>query len=341
MSKIEEATYIIPLIYKNFNRIRGQEVSANLFKTIINRLNDTYQYGIEPLLVEVEEIKELYKHKWFRDKILFSFNFIQDLNARGVYPLIARKHDICFSKLCPPVGYNNEYAQAELHAEMLGMKFFPKYILDERKDPLDINNSWHTIINFHKGRHKLNVGIYHRADTCPIQSNAYYDFQRMNGCYNYKLIGYGSNRSYDNQKIKDILTDIDVVLYTPPTHADPWPNFIFECLASCIPVIFLHRKYQVIGSGIQELRGLFPQLFIDVDLTSIVYPNDDKVQLELLKKYSNYEDSAIRAINNWSIKQAMLLRDTTVFRISGHIEKVINERTNKNKKENPKICNQM
>ena len=255
---------IIPLIYQDFGRARGPIESAKYFKELIEDLNGRFfkEYNLKPLMMEVGEIRDFYNNKENRDKLLFSFNFVQDLEARGLYPIIARKHDVCFSKLQPPAGFNNEYAQAKLHSEIVGMEYFPKYFLGPVRDLQLIQWSWKKLYYRDTQPKGITIGIYHRIDTCPVQTRIYKKFKLMFPEFKFVEIGnIGYNLPY--MKAEDFRDQIDLVLYTPPTHADPWPNTIFECLASSIPVIFLHRKNQVIGSGIQELRMLFPKLFVD------------------------------------------------------------------------------
>ena len=260
---------IIPLIYQDFGRARGPIESAKYFKELIEDLNGRFfkEYNLKPLMMEVGEIRDFYNNKENRDKLLFSFNFVQDLEARGLYPIIARKHDVCFSKMIPPVGFNNEYAQAKLHSEIVGMEYFPKYFLGPVRDLQLIQWSWKKLYYRDTQPKEITIGIYHRIDTCPVQTRIYKKFKLMFPEFKFVEIGnIGYNLPY--MKAEDFRDQIDLVLYTPPTHADPWPNTIFECLASCIPVIFLHRKNQVIGSGIQELRMLFPKLFVDYNISS-------------------------------------------------------------------------
>lgn len=316
---------IIPLIYKDFGRARGQIESAKYFKDLIEGMNHRFLgVNIKPLIVEVSEIKDLYKNKEFREDLLFSFNFVQDLDARGLYPIIARKYDVCFSKMVPPAGFNNEYAQAKLHSEIVGMNYFPKYFLGPMREYRDLAWSWKKLYYKDTLPKQITIGIYYRMDTCPIQSKVYKRFKMLFPDFKYVEIGNEID-NLPHMEAEDFRNKIDMVLYTPPTHSDPWPNTIFECLASSIPVIFIHRKNQVIGSGIQELRMIFDKLFVDYQME---YDTCRPQEIEAYQKiFCIFKDKVLPGeVANFSgdnIKKALRLVNYTTTSVKEQIEKAL------------------
>lgn len=318
---------LIPLIYKDVGMAKGPIESAKVFKNMIEKMDIEYTccdetVKFKPILLEVTEIKRYYKDPDFRKQLLMSFNFIQDVDARGVYPLIARKHDVCFSK--KPVNemvYKNEYAQAKLQSEIVGMKFFPKYFYKHIRSERFYKMSWEKLYYPETSPKHIRVGIYHRQSACPSQEKAYVKFKKLYPTFKYVEIGEGHNQVSS----RNFLDDIDLVLYACPTHPDPWPNTIFECLASSIPVVMLHRDYQIIGNGIQELRNEFPKLFIDYYFDDHDYtrPESEYSKVFLHQKVLPGETSRFYERNK---KKARFFQSITVKAIAKQIQLAIRDK---------------
>lgn len=316
--------YIIPLIYKDYGRMRGQIASVIAFERFFEEFHKKESYlGFQCLRVEVSEIKELYKNKLFRDKILFSFNFVQDIEARGMYPLIARKHDICFSKGNVkgkyPYEFVNEYAQTRVYSTNKNMKYFPKYFKFSQKRSTDeIMASFDKLVG---KKSDITMGIYYRKDTCPIQAKIYDEvLLKMNGKIKFKLYGLDNDTDLQNEKL-----DVDVFLYVHPNHKDPFPNIIFDALCNSIPILrILNDKIDndiVGGSGIEMLAGLFPSMFMHCNINNIL-----SIPLTLHKYRYWGRTNVLEVIEYNNIKSRNLISDTRNA-IATHISYVRNDVT--------------
>ena len=315
--------YIVPLIYKDFGRTRGPIASVIAFERIFKEFEERSQFvNVKCIRVEVDEIKDLYKNKLFRDKILFSFNFIQDIESRGMYPLIARKHDICFSKKNikgkNPYDFVNEYAQTKPYATNTNMKFFPKYFsFSKKRSATTIFNSFKKLAKFTPLRlkpengplneeDKLKIGIYYRRDTCQIQANIYDTIiKRYKDDFIFKLYGDENEVDLANETL-----DVDLFLYTHPSHLDPWPNIIFDALTNSIPIIRVVLSGNDEGklfnsSGILFMQRIFPTMFMSVDFKLL-----GSLPLALRKYRFWRESDIIGAINHNSVTSGNLLRET-------------------------------
>ena len=326
--------YIIPLIYKDYGRMRGQIASVIAFERFFEEFHEKESYlGFQCLRVEVSEIKELYKNKLFRDKILFSFNFVQDIEARGMYPLIARKHDICFSKENVkgkyPYEFVNEYAQTRMYSTNKGMKYFPKYFrFTKEKSTKEILDSFHRLINFKP----IVIGIYYRKDTCPIQAKVYDEILlKLKDASQIKFKLYGLDNDIDLQNEK---LDVDAFLYVHPNHKDPFPNIIFDALCNSIPIIrivnYKNDSNIVGGSGIEMLAGLFPQMYMPCNIHNIL-----SIPL-VIRKYRYWsKQNVLDTIEYNNIKSRNLISDTRNAIVT-HMSYVRNEVTRA--KANAKIA---
>lgn len=270
---LNSSGYIIPLIYKDYDRMRGQIASVIAFEKFFDELYERKAYlSFKYLRVEVNQIKKLYTNKVFRDKILFSFNFIQDVSARGLYPLIARNHDICFSKeniKGKHLGdFVNEYAQTKVWATNKNMKYFPKFFkFSQPKMAEEKLNSFNRLI---KNSPDMVIGIYYRKDTCPIQTKIYDDIiLKLNGKIKFKLYGLDNDIDLQNEKL-----EVDAFIYTHPNHKDPFPNIIFDALSNSIPVLkIINEKVDNefgLGSGIDMLSKMFPTMFMYCNIYNIL-----------------------------------------------------------------------
>ena len=316
--------YIIPLIYKDYGRMRGQIASVIAFEKFFEEFHKNESYlSFQCMRVEVDEIKELYKNKLFRDKILFSFNFVQDIEARGMYPLIARKHDICFSKENIkgkyPYDFTNEYAQTKVYASNKNMKYFPKFFrYSQRKNDDQILASFDKLI---KKSPDITVGIYYRKDTCPIQTKVYDEvLLQLNGKIKFKLYGLDNDIDLQNE-----ILDVDTFLYVHPNHKDPFPNIIFDALRSSIPILrILNDKIDndiLGGSGIAMLEGMFPTMFMHCNIYNIL-----SIPL-ILRKYRFWrKDNIMDAIDYNNLTCRRLISETRNA-IASHMSYVRNEVT--------------
>ena len=300
--------YIIPLIYKDYGRMRGQIASVIAFEKFFNDFHERESYlSFQCMRVEVDEIKELYKNKLFRDKILFSFNFVQDIEARGMYPLIARKHDICFSKENVkgkyPYEFINEYAQTKVYSVNKNMKYFPKYFsFTKRKSDEEILASFDKLI---KKSPDIVIGIYYRKDTCPIQTKIYDEILlKLNGKIKFKLYGLGNDIDLQNEKL-----EVDAFLYAHPNHNDPFPNIIFDALCNSIPILrILNDKLDdnfVGGSGIGMLSKMFPTMFMHCNIYNIL-----SIPLTLCKYRYWSKDTILGAVDHNNLSCRGLISET-------------------------------
>lgn len=322
---------LIPLIYKDVGMIKGPLESARVFKDIIEKMDiqftDEETLKFKPIMMEVDEIKKHYKDPDFRKQLLMSFNFVQDVEARGLYPLIARKHDICFSK--KPVNeniYKNEYAQAKLQSELVGMKFFPKYFYKHARSERFYNMSWEKLYYANTLPKHIKVGIYHRKSACPMQEKAYVKFKKRYPTFNYVEIGEG----HQQRSSRHFIDDIDLILYACPTHPDPWPNTIFECLVSSIPVIMIHRDYQIIGNGIQELRNTFPNSFMDYHLDDNDYVRAESEYSKVFLHQKVLPGETNRFYHR-NLSKGLFFRMLTVNAIAEQIQKAIRDKLDAHK----------
>ena len=302
--------YIIPLIYKDYGRMRGQIASVIAFERFFDEFHKKESYlSFQCLRVEVNEIKELYKNKLFRDKILFSFNFVQDIETRGMYPLIARKYDICFSKGNVkgkyPYEFMNEYAQTRPYSLNKNMKYFPKFFkFTQNRSNEEILASFDKLI---KKSPNITVGIYYRKDTCPYQTKIYDDILlRLNGKIKFKLYGLDNDIDLQNGKL-----DVDAFLYTHPNHKDPFPNIIFDAICNSIPIVrIIDEKIDndfIEGSGIKMLSGIFPNMFMHCNVANI-----GSIPLTLYKYRYRYwsKNNVLDAIDYNRIKSRSFITET-------------------------------
>lgn len=313
---LDSTHYVIPLIYKDYGRMRGQIASVIAFERFFEGFHEKDQYlSHKCLRVEVDEIKELYKNKKFRDKILFSFNFIQDIEARGMYPLIARKHDICFSKGNVKGKYKyefaNEYAQTRPYSLNKGMKYFPKFFnFTKKRENKEVEQSFNRLISKSKD---ITIGIYYRKDTCPVQAKIY-DEIRFHNQHKVKFKIYGSEH---DENLEDKKLDVDVFLYVHPNHRDPFPNMIFDALCNSIPILVINNtnvnKEFTNGSGIEMLSHLFPTMFMFND-----YHNLRSIPLSLLK-YRFWKKNNILDVIEWNTITSRNLISQTTSAILDHI----------------------
>lgn len=331
--------FIIPLIYKDFKRVRGPEISTKEFYNIIHQgiIDNKLPDCISPMIIETEQLKKLYQNKKFRDSILFSFNFVQDIKSRGMYPLIARQDDICFSKGNDEnLNSKNEYAQSFKYSKAHKMKYFPKYLLRAKKDKYKILESWDRIIDYKVNISKaksaekvtrLKIGVYFRTDTCPLQAKRYNDFIETHSEEKYGIEFIKIGDGHVDMNIFDFLNSIDIILYTEPSHSDPWPNTIFEAVSSNIPVIYLMPDTKVIkpeNSGFMEITERFP--------SSILYlPPEIKTIKHIIRKYRFYKRDIVDFNVDFNFDRGMRLAKLTKESVFDHVLKVYMKRL---KKEN-------